>query len=249
MRHRPENVKAASSVGSALGDVNVDSEEEKKQSEGRGFTGLSSMVSDVDAIVEGTPKKTEKKQSEGRGFAGLSSMVSDVDAIVDGTPQKTQKAASNSTPQQSGISPEGKWLVGIAGIAVVIGIIFIVLGNQSDSNRSSQTEYSPGTSSTVQPQAPSRPAENKPLIGRNNVLSTTEIRYCLAEEIRMNAAETVVNIYSESDVNQFNRYVSDFNSRCAEFRYRQGTLESARRDIEPYRGQLQEEGRNRQIGK
>ena len=90
----------------------------------------------------------------------------------------------------------------------------------------------------VQPQAPSRPSESKPSVGRNNVLSTAQIRYCLAEKIRLDAADTVLNNYSDSDVDRFNRYVNDYNSRCGEFRYRQGALESARRDVEPYRSKL-----------
>ncbi|MBM4125692.1 MAG: peptidoglycan-binding protein, partial [Nitrospira sp.] len=39
--------------------------------------------------------------------------------------------------------------------------------------------------------------------------------------------------------------VADYNSRCGSFRYRSGALESARRDVEPYRSQLQAEGRGR----
>ena len=212
----------------------------------------------------------EKKQDEGKGFAGLSSMASDVDDVVIRTPKQSQKAPSESPPQQSagnsqqakqtqtyqapaqpsGGSSAGKWML---GIAVVIGLIWIV--NQSDNNRPSKPAYSPGTSSTstapasqpavLQPQASSRPSESKPSVGRNNVLSTAQIRYCLAEKIRLDAAEAVLNNYSDSDVNRFNGYVNDYNSRCGEFRYRQGALESARRDVDPYRSQLQAEGRSR----
>ena len=46
-------------------------------------------------------------------------------------------------------------------------------------------------------------------------------------------------------MDRFNGYVNGYNSRCGEFRYRQGALESARRDVDPYRNQLQAEGRNR----
>ena len=192
-------------------------------------------------------------------------MVSDVDAILASTPKKTQKVPSDLTPQQSadnsppveqsqprpasqiyqspaqpsGGSSTGKWLL---GIAVVIGLIWLV--NQSDSNRSSRPAYSTGTSSTSVAPA-SRPTENKPLVGQNNVLSTAQIRYCLAEKIRLDAAETVLNNPSTSDVYLFNRYINDYNSRCSNFRYRPGALKSARRDVELYRGQLQAEGRSR----
>ncbi|MBX7134230.1 MAG: peptidoglycan-binding protein [Fimbriimonadaceae bacterium] len=77
------------------------------------------------------------------------------------------------------------------------------------------------------------------------MLSTAQIRYCLAEDIRMDAAKSAVNSYSDSDVDRFNAMVADYNSRCGSFRYRSGALESARRDIEPYRSQLQAEGMSR----
>jgi len=61
----------------------------------------------------------------------------------------------------------------------------------------------------------------------------------------MEGAKAAVNNYSDSDVDRFNAMVADYNSRCGSFRYRSGALESARRDVEPYRSQLQAEGRSR----
>ena len=65
MRLRPESVKAQSGILLAsFGKVNVDNEEEKKQGEGKGFAGLSSMVSDVDDVVSRVPKESQKARSE-----------------------------------------------------------------------------------------------------------------------------------------------------------------------------------------
>ena len=97
----------------------------------------------------------------------------------------------------------------------------------------------------VQPQEQPRPNEEKPPVGSNLVFSTAQIRYCLAEDIRMESAKSVVNNYVDSDVDRFNAMVADYNSRCGSFRYRSGALESARREIEQYRSQLQSEGRSR----
>ena len=203
------------------------------------------MVSDVDDVVEGVPKQSQKTHSE----------LPPEQSARKSTQQAqktTTKPASQTyqTPAQpSGGSSGVKWLI---GIAVVIGLVW--LANQSDNNRPSRSTYSPGSStsttpasqpSIAQPQVPSRPSESKPSVGRNNVLSIAEIRYCLAEKIRLDAAETVLNNYSDSDVDRFNAYVNDYNSRCGEFRYRQGALESARRDVNPYSSQLQAEGRGR----
>jgi len=67
----------------------------------------------------------------------------------------------------------------------------------------------------------------------------------LAEKIRMDGAKSAVNNYSDSDVNRFNAMVNDYNSRCGNFRYRSGELERARSDVESYRSQFWDEGRNR----
>ena len=229
----------------SLGNANMDSEEEKKQGKDKGFAGLSSMVSDVDAIVDGAPKETQKVSSE----PAPQQSAGNRPPVKESQPRPTSQTYQ-SPAQPSGGSSAGKWLI---GIAVVIGLIW--LANQTDNSRPSRPAYSPGTSSTsvaptrqpavVQPQAPSHPSESKPSVGRNNVLSTGQIRYCLAEKIRLDASEAVLNNYSDSDVDRFNAYVNDYNSRCGEFRYRQGALESARRDVEPYRGQLQADGRGR----
>ncbi|MBK9130415.1 MAG: peptidoglycan-binding protein [Gammaproteobacteria bacterium] len=246
MRHQPESAKALRGTRLASsGKANVNDEEEKKQGEGKGFAGLSSMVSDVDDVVSSKPKQPQKPHSEPHPKQTAGGSQQPKQTSTKPTSQTYQAPA-----QPSGGSSAGKWFV---GIAVVIGLIW--LANQSDNSRPSKSGYSPGSSSTstapasqpviAQPQAPSRPSESKPSVGRNNVLSTAQIRYCLAEKIRLDAAEAVINNYSDSDVDRFNGYVNDYNSRCGEFRYRQGALESARRDVDPYRSQLQAEGRNR----
>ena len=99
-----------------------------------------------------------------------------------------------------------------------------------------------------QPQEQARPIEDKPPVDSNLVLSFAQIRYCLAEDIRLSGAKAAVNNYIDADVDRFNAMVADYNSRCGSFRYRRGVLESARTDIEPYRSQLQREGRSRFTG-
>nr|WP_239482281.1 peptidoglycan-binding protein [Pseudomonas insulae] len=207
------------------------------------------MVSDVEAEVANSLKRANSvpsPASQGSTRTG--------DQILEGQPQP--KPQTHRPAAQSSGSPSiGIWLF---GVAAVIGVIwFAWFAAQSGNHKSSGPAYSPGSSSTSvapaparkprteQPQVPSRPTEDKPSVGRNNVLATAQIRYCLAEKIRLDAAKSVINNYVGSDVDLFNAHVNDYNSRCGEFRYRQNTLESARRDIEPYRSQLQAEGRSR----
>lgn len=110
---------------------------------------------------------------------------------------------------------------------------------------SSKSAVSALSSAVEVPQELSRLVEAKPPVGSGLVLSDVQIRYCLAEDIRMDSAKSILNSYNADDIGRFNRMVADYNSRCSSFRYRSGALESVRRDLEQYRSRLQSEGKQR----
>jgi hypothetical protein len=77
------------------------------------------------------------------------------------------------------------------------------------------------------------------------VLSSAQIRYCLSEKIRLEGAHSVLNTYSQTNqtgVDRFNAMVDDYNSRCGSFRYRTGTLETVRAEVQAKKLQLQSDG-------
>lgn len=217
---------------------------------------------------EGEPKK----EAEVRGFAGLSSLASDMDAIhirpkkpvrqnqTEEEPSKTRPASPAVQSPQGPRSPQpyqahsrspsstsGKiWVV---GIAAVLGVVWIVnVANQTPS--SSTTAYRPPAQSTPPSYTaplsePVQPMEDRPPVGQSLVLTTSQITYCLAEDIRLEGSRSVIDNYSDAQVNRFNVLVDDYNSRCGNFRYRSGALESARRAVDPFRSQLLADGRNR----
>lgn len=201
-------------------------EEQKMDGAGKGFAGLSSMVSDVDAAV--THAKKERPEPTPN------------DAPAGGSRPAPQPAEPSHEPyqqaaQSAGGSSAGKWLL---GIGAVIGLIWLLSESGNKSTPSAPTYY-PST------QPPSRPTEQRPPVGTNLVLGPTQIRYCLAEDIRLSAANGTLNNYSASDVGRFNAMVLDYNSRCANFRYRRGSLESARSDVERFGKVIETEGRSR----
>ena len=217
-------------------------EEEQKKGESKGFAGLSSLVSDVDT----TPPPAAKKEPAATAPRAERS----ASPPAQPQPQPSQRQTYQAPAQPSSGSSGGKWLL---GIAAVIGVL-LWLSSQSDktATTSPAPAYSPPAQSTApsysppsQPQVPSRPAESQPPVGQNLVFSREQIRYCLAEDIRLEGAKAAINNYVESDVDRFNAMVADYNSRCGSFRYRSGALESARRDIEPYRSLFQAEGRSK----
>ncbi|QXR35337.1 peptidoglycan-binding protein [Alcaligenes aquatilis] len=127
-----------------------------------------------------------------------------------------------------------------------------IVVKEDDSGPASSAESAPQAypSPSTSQQAPSRPTEAKPPVGQNLVLSREQIRYCLAEDIRMDGAKSAINNYIDADVARFNAMVADYNSRCSSFQYQtnnrgRNDLNSAQRDIEPFRNLLQSEGRSR----
>lgn len=216
-------------------------EDKNKNNERKGFAGLSSLVSDVGT----SPPPAAKK--EPTSTSGASSSPPPPTSQT-AQPQPRQEETYQDTPQPSSGSSVGKWAL---GIAAVIGVLWLV-GQSDKSPTSPAPAYSPPAQSATpsysppaKPQAPSRPQESMPPVGQDLVFSTAQIRYCLAEDIRMEGTKSVLDNYIDSDVDSFNAMVADYNSRCGNFRYRSGALESAGRDIEPYRSQLQAEGRSR----
>ena len=216
-------------------------EEEQNNGEGKGFAGLASLVSDVDTALPPADKK------EPTGTSGASTSNPRPTAHT-AQPQPSQPQSYREPPQPSSGSSGGKW---VFGIAAVIGVLWLI-GQSNKSTTAPSPTYTPSAQSTApsysqpaQPQAPAPPQESKPTVGQGLVLSTAQIKYCLAEDIRIDGARSALNSYSDSDVDQFNVMVADYNSRCGNYRYRSGALESARREIEPYRAQLKAEGRSR----
>ena len=214
--------------------------ENDKKNEGKGFAGLSSLVSDVDT----TPPPARKEPAAAAPSA-------ERPAPQPTQPQPSQRQTYQEPPQPPSGSSGGKWVL---GIAAVIGLIWLI-GQSNKTTTSPTPAYSPPAQSTAAsytppPQAPARPQESKPPVGQDIVLSTAQIRYCLAEDIRIDVAKSAVDNYIDSDVDRFNAMVADYNSRCGSYRYvtnnrGRNDLESAQRDIEPYRSQLQAEGKRR----
>lgn len=222
-------------------------EEEPKKGEGKGFAGLSSLVSDVDTTPP--PPAPKKEPAAEASSAGRP-------APQPAQPQPSQQRQTYQEPAQppSGGSSAGKWVL---GIAAVIGLFWLIGQSNNTSTTSSAPHYSqpeqtatPSYAPPAEPQAPSRPQESIPPVGQNQVLSTAQIRYCLAEDIRMDGAKSAINNYIDADVDRFNAMVADYNSRCSSFQYQtnnrgRNDLNSAQRDIEPFKVELKNEGRSR----
>lgn len=112
-----------------------------------------------------------------------------------------------------------------------------VSGSSIESKKSrGKRQEQTSTQSISLPNETQRFSSKMPPVGINDVHSISEIRWCLAQHIRIDAVRTLNK--TQANVARFNRWVDDYNSRCGSYRYRQGNLESARRDVEPYRSEI-----------
>jgi hypothetical protein len=85
-------------------------------------------------------------------------------------------------------------------------------------------------------------SETQPPVGRGLTLERPQIRWCVAEDIRLEAGRRALHGDRKGDVQRFNEMVQDFNARCASYRYRSGMLQSVRGEVEARRSQLEADG-------
>jgi hypothetical protein len=223
----------------------------------KGFSGLSDLASEVGGIDEpikpepkaeakpSTPKQTPQPQREAAPSEPVRKTTS--------SPPPIETVSSGKSGGGSG----GKWILGIIGVVFVIWLI----NNLGQTNK--KPSYTPPSSSQSYSYPQSTPAPavqtpssnqitglqyTKPSVGTNNVLSVPEICWCIREGIRIEAMRDVID--TNEGIDEFNRIVNDYNSRCGSYRYRQGSQSRAERDVEPYRSQIVEEAirEARQLG-
>lgn len=210
-----------------------------------GFSGLLDLVSDVSDSDEPTKPEPKAKINPSASKQPSDLQRESVSSKIE------QKHTSSTPPIEIVNSEKGN---GISVGSLILGIICIVfliwfLNNGEQDNKkpshnasSSLKRYSRPESSffpSVQTSNAIRNAglqSTKPRVGTNNVLSVSEIRWCIREDIRIEAMREV--IATNEGVDEFNRIVNDYNSRCGSYRYRQGSQSRAKSDIEPYRSQI-----------
>lgn len=205
------------------------------------------------------------------GFAGLSASVSDIEADVApfsgpaAAPTPKREPVGGSISQEPGMGdPDEKdrKSSGRFGLVVTVGFVVIVVAllMWSASRHDGETVAAASPDDTsytdnlvtgglpgepVQPEGPAQLVEEMPPIGAGQLLQPDQIRYCLAEGIRIDAADIMVNNSEELQVGRFNAMVRDYNSRCSEFRYSTGAMADARSDVEAHRAELEQAGRAR----
>ncbi len=70
--------------------------------------------------------------------------------------------------------------------------------------------------------------ESIPPIGQGLTLNRSQVRYCVFQGKRLDSMRSLAN--TNRQINRFNGLIDDFNSRCANYRYRSGVLSSIERE-------------------
>ena len=153
---------------------------------------------------------------------------------------KPSKSEPPRPPQKPSSSRKWIWLVLIGAVA-----FYVFQETQKEDQRTKEiVRGTPEISS--KPPAESRTPERKegfselrfsePPVGSDNVLNVAELRWCLREDIRIETLRPQPT--TNAQIDEFNTVVSDYNRRCGNFRYREGTLARARREVERHRSEI-----------
>ena len=215
----------------------------------RGFAGLSDLASEVsytdEPIVHESKTQATSSAPKQPAQPQRETASSELERHVTRSPSSIETASSGKSGSASG----GKWLLGILGVFFVIWMISYggksnrkpSYNPPSSSQNYSSPQNSPAPAATMPSTTPSAAQSaglqyTKPSVGTNNVLSVPEIQWCIRAGIRIKAMRDVVD--TNTGIDEFNRIVNDYNIRCGNYRYRQGSQLQAERNVEPYRSQL-----------
>jgi TonB family protein len=106
-------------------------------------------------------------------------------------------------------------------------------------------EAPPGSlSSPVQRKDPAQFVEERPPVSRGELYAAPQLRYCLAESLRIEAVREVLDKSEPGSVEEFNAKIADFNGRCASYRFYESEMFFVKSEVEGHRARLQADARN-----
>jgi hypothetical protein len=219
----------------------MSSEEKQQPTSKSGFGGLGSMVSDVDGVIRQAEQNATTRPPSGAAPSDLPPPQSE-----NPKSPPAQEPLYSGSQKATSASSSKKWLLGIGAVIGTIWLLSTVDHQPSQRQIPTVAAPSPTRQNSIPgPNEQTYLTEERPPLGVDIVLGPAQLRYCLAEKIRIESARSVLNNYIARQVSKFNSMVNDYNDRCSRFRYRRGTLESARAEVERFRLKLEAEGRNR----
>jgi len=169
-------------------------------------------------------------KTERTGFAGFDDLVSDLSGLPDllvpkpapaPAPADTQAARHAPSPQPDNKqSPKPEKAIPRGWRTAIVLALFLfalyAVGSMIEKPPIPAQATSPGQSAVQAALSPLESGEQRiPLIGNGQVLSTSEIRYCAAQKLRITGATSFVDNTSILQVDRLNALIQDYNSRCS----------------------------------
>lgn len=194
--------------------------------------------------------------------------VDEGDAVGSKSSAGLSPPVGKTSSHGDGDGAAGKWMIGIVAVAFLIGLINLTDEKPSQSSYSppeeSQTTSGADSSRSVPSVNPNEGQRNssrqsgstpryaegatgtksggeeytQPPVGENQLLSIQQIRWCIREQIRLQAMRDVMS--TKVGVDKYNNLIDDFNGRCSSYRYREGALTLAQYEVERERAQIVE---------
>ena len=179
---------------------------------------------------------------KGRGFAGLPALASTLppapspeklthEPVLTVEPRTT---VTTQVPVSTSFWTAGrKWIV---GVAVVGGVLLLASLSGSPPNGSQSFSSNQAQSYIQQPSAGAAnrlytTMESMPEGRADEILNAPQIRYCLAERIRLVTLQKYTQNGDNAFVGKFNSRVAEFNYRCSNYKYYPKDMDEAQRGI------------------
>ena len=184
--------------------------------------------------------------------------LSTLDGFIRGRSARSARGRSKrSSPRAAApagmkrANSQSKWVAGVFVIGIIFAIYMFKTNNLVGPDRrpSGQTtgspsfnqdlpgdgQVAPGVATQGPASAPTmdQASGNRfsmPSTGVGHLLDTSEVRWCLREEIRIETWRQ--NLETNVQVDSFNEAVDNYNARCGDYRYATVSMATARRDVE-----------------
>jgi len=147
----------------------------------------------------------------------------------------------------------GKYNIGkitTAGIIITLILVWVIWSGVTTDNNTASNNQTSSTSNNIQSTSDDQSLisnsddnEVKPPVGTDNILDENEIKYCLSENVRLQAMQNMVK--TNARISLFNQYVDDYNLRCSSYRYRQVDMDRAKALVSQENGALYSQAERR----
>lgn len=194
----------------------------------KGFAGLSSLESNVNPIVSDPLPEKPSQEVKAESEARVNSTLASPPPISKVVPKYTY------SPEMDFIKKYWLWIA----IGIFVIWAWASSGDKSPSSSSGSSNYSYSSNNLTE----SLPSYGS---GAGHTLNASEIYYCLAETVRIDANRGTVIQYDNFSIDRFNRTIEDYNARCGDYRYKPSALTSANKALDANRYSIEAQGRAR----